>query len=49
MPPNSHRLVEEGAAIVAFKLVREGRFQVPYMRCFSCDHLYCVLLGTNPR
>lgn len=29
MPPNSRRLVEEGAAIIAYKLVREGRFQVP--------------------
>ena len=26
MPPHSKRLAEEGAAIVAFKLVREGRF-----------------------
>lgn len=28
MPPNSRRLVEEGAAIIAFKLVRGGQFQV---------------------
>jgi len=28
MPPNSHCLAEEGAAIVAFKLVRGGVFQV---------------------
>lgn len=27
MPPGSHRLVEEGAAILAFKLVSEGIFQ----------------------
>ncbi|KAK9839403.1 hypothetical protein WJX81_000039 [Elliptochloris bilobata] len=27
MPPNSRRLVEEGAAIIAFKLVRGGQFQ----------------------
>lgn len=34
MPPNSRRLVEEGAAIIAFKLVRAGRFQVgPCRRC----------------
>ena len=32
MPPNSRRLVEEGAAIIAFKLVRGGQFQVR-MRC----------------
>jgi 5-oxoprolinase (ATP-hydrolysing) len=28
MPPNSHSLVEEGAAILSFKLVRGGAFQV---------------------
>jgi 5-oxoprolinase (ATP-hydrolysing) len=28
MPPNSRRLVEEGAAILSFKLVRDGHFQV---------------------
>lgn len=28
MPPNSKRLVEEGAAIISFKLVRDGAFQV---------------------
>lgn len=33
MPPNSRRLVEEGAAIIAFKLVRGGQFQV----CMHCD------------
>ena len=27
MPPNSKTLLEEGAAIVAFKLVRDGQFQ----------------------
>lgn len=26
MPPNSHTLVEEGAAIVAFKLAKHGEF-----------------------
>lgn len=26
MPPNSHTLAEEGAAIVAFKLVKNGEF-----------------------
>ena len=28
MPPNSHSLVEEGAAILSFKLVKAGVFQV---------------------
>ena len=28
MPPNSKRLVEEGAAIISFKLVQDGAFQV---------------------
>lgn len=28
MPPNSRSLTEEGAAIIAFKLVRGGKFQV---------------------
>ena len=28
MPPTSRRLVEEGAAIISFKLVQAGRFQV---------------------
>ena len=28
MPPSSRLLVEEGAAIVSFKLVRQGVFQV---------------------
>ena len=28
MPPNSRRLVEEGAAIISFKLVKGGKFQV---------------------
>ena len=28
MPPNSHSLAEEGAAILAFKLVENGKFQV---------------------
>ena len=27
MPPTSRRLVEEGAAIISFKLVRNGAFQ----------------------
>ena len=28
MPPSSHTLAEEGAAIQAFKLVSKGKFQV---------------------
>ncbi len=28
MPPTSRALVEEGAAIVSFKLVKAGQFQV---------------------
>ena len=28
MPPNSHLLVEEGAAIVSFKIVKAGKFRV---------------------
>ena len=44
MPPNSHSLVEEGAAILSFKLVKLGAFQVsaacmvPDMlpSCLSC-------------
>ncbi len=30
MPPNSHSLVEEGAAILSFKLVQGGQFQVAH-------------------
>ena len=39
MPPNSHSLVEEGAAILSFKLVRKGAFQVRLARlqCASVD------------
>ncbi len=32
MPPNSHSLVEEGAAILSFKLVKKGTFQVHVWR-----------------
>ena len=31
MPPNSHCLAEEGAAILSFKLVRSGVFQVAHL------------------
>lgn len=33
MPPNSKLLVEEGAAIVSFKLVKNGHFQVHNNLC----------------
>lgn len=32
MPPTSRLLVEEGAAIVSFKLVKGGTFQVHYLK-----------------
>lgn len=33
MPPNSKLLLEEGAAVVSFKLVRDGAFQVWAYEC----------------
>ena len=30
MPPHSHSLAEEGAAILSFKVVRDGKFQVSH-------------------
>ena len=45
MPPNSRRLVEEGAAIIAYKLVREGRFQGTLHGFFLCD--YSALCGSS--
>ena len=33
MPPKSHSLLEEGAAILSFKLVKKGAFQVRLARC----------------
>jgi 5-oxoprolinase (ATP-hydrolysing) len=36
MPPNSKLLLEEGAAVVSFKLVRDGAFQV------------CMFVRMNP-
>ncbi len=36
MPPNSRRLVEEGAAILSFKLVRGAKFQVQFLLSPSC-------------
>ena len=37
MPPHSHSLVEEGAAILSFKLVQDGKFQVSkLMRSTLC-------------
>ena len=41
MPPNSHSLVEEGAAILSFKLVDDGIFQVAHLTpshcCYRCE------------
>ena len=36
MPPNSQRLVEEGAMIVTFKLVKQGQFQVCFAESSWC-------------
>ena len=35
MPPTSRRLVEEGAAIISFKLVKNGKFQVSFTQAWS--------------
>jgi hypothetical protein len=36
MPPNSRLLAEEGAAVVSFKLVKHGAFQVGWGRGWHC-------------
>lgn len=41
MPPMSHTLAEEGAAILSFKLVKGGKFQVR-----PCSHLRCCAQWT---
>ncbi len=44
MPPNSQNLAEEGAAILAFKLVENGKFQVRFAawdECLVPDTLCC--------
>ena len=39
MPPNSHSLVEEGAAILSFKLVKGGAFQVSLLQSvYHCSN-----------
>ena len=39
MPPMSHTLAEEGAAILSFKLVKGGKFQVgPYCHAKPTFH-----------
>jgi N-methylhydantoinase B/oxoprolinase/acetone carboxylase alpha subunit len=47
MPPNSKLLVEEGAAVVSFKLVKNGAFQVGSFLCEGYSrlqvHLYWKL------
>ena len=52
MPPNSRSLTEEGAAIIAFKLVRGGKFQVglglttlsPWAAC-CCSALHSLAVS----
>ena len=41
MPPHSKLLVEEGAAVVSFKIVREGEFQVWTHRCGQRAMSHC--------
>lgn len=36
MPPMSHTLAEEGAAILSFKLVKGGKFQVSPTAFSAC-------------
>ena len=43
MPPNSHSLVEEGAAILSFKLVKAGVFQA---RASACQLPLCSGMGS---
>lgn len=46
MPPNSHSLVEEGAAILSFKLVKGGTFQVrPAYCCQLCFTIGCLVIS----
>jgi hypothetical protein len=48
MPPNSKLLVEEGAAVVSFKLVRDGEFQVTstVAACCKCAVVWQQLHGS---
>ena len=48
MPPTSRRLAEEGAAIISFKLVRGGNFQVRHVLWWPMHQpLACLRLGSN--
>lgn len=47
MPPNSRRLVEEGAAIISFKLVRNGAFQVIRFYHEALSACLARLIGIN--
>ncbi len=43
MPPMSHTLAEEGAAILSFKLVKGGKFQVsiiPFLHTIPSPHFW---------
>jgi Hydantoinase B/oxoprolinase len=44
MPPTSRTLVEEGAAIVSFKLVRGGAFQVRLSGVWGLWFIQCFLM-----
>lgn len=51
MPPMSHTLAEEGAAILSFKLVRGGKFQVrPAYTGLLCtmDNMHIIFSTTAP-
>ncbi len=47
MPPTSKLLVEEGAAVVSFKLVRAGVYQVRRARRRAQMRKDCILLGAG--
>lgn len=51
MPPNSHCLVEEGAAILSFKLVRDGVFQAshPTQHCEISAQERCSIPGAHDK
>ena len=49
MPPTSRRLIEEGAAIISFKLVEGGKFQVCTVeRMKACQRRYSVVTTGEP-
>ena len=47
MPPNSQSLAEEGAAILAFKLVENGKFQVVAVSHFTLLHAFHCPLSSS--